>query len=138
MYLYNEFILYKEFIINIVNTINTLPCPSKSNSKRIELTLHTSCYWGLRLTLCYIEKQKPRTTPVASHRANQWAMMTWYDIIACFVLFFSIMANESRKNFEELTQPSWQLRAAKSRKVEDQGFSFSLKKTSKFLKEMPR
>ena len=111
MYLYNEFILYKEFIINIVNTINTLSCPSKSNSKRIELTLHTSCYWGLRLTLCYI---------------------------ASLFLFFSIMANESRKNFEELTRPSWQLRAAKSRKVEDQGFSFSLKKTSKFLKEMPR
>ena len=29
-------------------------CPSKSNSKQIELTVHTSCYWGLRLTLCYV------------------------------------------------------------------------------------
>ena len=38
---------------NILNDKNTLSCPSKSNSKRIELTLHTSCYWCLRLTLCY-------------------------------------------------------------------------------------
>ena len=45
--------LYNEFIINILNDINTLLCPSKSNSKRIELKMHTSCYWGLRLTLCY-------------------------------------------------------------------------------------
>ena len=44
--------LYNEFIINIINDINTLLSPSKSNSKRIELTGHTSCYWGLRLTLC--------------------------------------------------------------------------------------
>ena len=48
MYLYNEFIL---------NDINTLSCPSKSDSKRIELTEQTSCYWGLRLTLCYIIKR---------------------------------------------------------------------------------
>ena len=45
--------LYNEFIINILNDINTLSCPSKSNRKQIELTVHTSCYWGLRLTLCY-------------------------------------------------------------------------------------
>ena len=44
--------LYNEFIINILNNINNLLCPSKSNSKQIELTVHTSCYWGLRLTLC--------------------------------------------------------------------------------------
>ena len=30
-----------------------LSCPSKNNSNTIELTVHTSCYWGLRLTLCY-------------------------------------------------------------------------------------
>ena len=45
--------LYNEFIVNILNDINTVLCPSKSNSKQIELTVHTSCYWGLRLTLCY-------------------------------------------------------------------------------------
>ena len=39
--------LYNEFIINIQNDINTLSCPSKNNSKQIELTVHTSCYWGL-------------------------------------------------------------------------------------------
>ena len=44
--------LYNEFIINILNDINTLLCPSKSNSKQIELTVHISCYWGLILTLC--------------------------------------------------------------------------------------
>ena len=49
--------LYNEFIINILNDINTLLCPSKSNSKRIEFTVHTSCYWGLRLTLCYIQQK---------------------------------------------------------------------------------
>ena len=26
-------------------------CPIKDNSNTIELTVHTSCYWGLRLTL---------------------------------------------------------------------------------------
>ena len=25
----------------------------KNNSNTIEITVHTSCYWGLRLTLCY-------------------------------------------------------------------------------------
>ena len=45
--------LYNYFTNNIVNYINTLSCPSKSNSKRIELTVHPPCYWGFRLTLCY-------------------------------------------------------------------------------------
>ena len=45
--------LYNEFIMNILNDINTPSCLSKNNSNTIELTLHTSCYWGLRLTLCY-------------------------------------------------------------------------------------
>ena len=47
--------LYNEFTINILNDMNSLLCPSKSNSKRIELTVQPSCYWGLRLTLCYLE-----------------------------------------------------------------------------------
>ena len=38
-------------------SLNTLSCPSKSNSKRIELTVHTSCYWGLKLTLCYKDSE---------------------------------------------------------------------------------
>ena len=33
--------LYNEFFINILNDINTLSFPSKSNSKQIELTVHT-------------------------------------------------------------------------------------------------
>ena len=45
--------LYNEFIMNINNDINSLSCPSESNSNKIELTVHTSCYWGRRLTLCY-------------------------------------------------------------------------------------
>ena len=45
--------LYNQFIMNIRNDINTLLCPSKNNSDTIKLTLHTSCYWGRRLTLCY-------------------------------------------------------------------------------------
>ena len=44
--------LYNEFIIKVINDINTLLCPSKSNSKQTEPTVHTSCYWGRRLTLC--------------------------------------------------------------------------------------
>ena len=39
--------LYNEFIINIINDMNTLLCPSKSNSKFNE-PVHTSCYWSLR------------------------------------------------------------------------------------------
>ena len=40
--------------MNSVNYINTMPCPIKSNSNTIELTVHTSCNWGLRLnsTIC--------------------------------------------------------------------------------------
>ena len=45
--------LYNEFIMNILNDINTLLCPSKNNSNTIELTVNTSYYWGRRLTLCY-------------------------------------------------------------------------------------
>ena len=44
MYLYNEF---------TINILNTLSFPSKSNSKLIELKVHTSCYRGHKLTLCY-------------------------------------------------------------------------------------
>ena len=46
--------LYNECIMNILNDMNTLSCPSKDNSNTIELTAHTSCSWGLRLTLCYM------------------------------------------------------------------------------------
>ena len=38
--------------MNILNDINTLLCTSNINSNPIELTVHNSCYWGLRLTLC--------------------------------------------------------------------------------------
>ena len=41
--------LCSEFQMNILNDMNTLSCPSKNNSNTIELTVHTSCYWGLRL-----------------------------------------------------------------------------------------
>ena len=44
--------LYNEFIMNILNDINTPSCPSKNKSKKMELAVHTSCYWGLRLNLC--------------------------------------------------------------------------------------
>ena len=39
--------------MNILKDINTVLCLLKSNSNTIELTVRTSCYWGLRLTLCY-------------------------------------------------------------------------------------
>ena len=45
--------LYNEFLMNILNDINIVLCPLKSNSNTIELTVHTSCYWGLGLILCY-------------------------------------------------------------------------------------
>ena len=45
--------LDNEFIINILNDLNTLSCHSNSDSNTIELTVHTSCCWGRRLTLCY-------------------------------------------------------------------------------------
>ena len=32
-------------------------CPIINNSNTIELKVHTSCYWGLRLTLCYCFKR---------------------------------------------------------------------------------
>ena len=44
-----------EFLMNIQNDKNTVSCPLKSNSNTIEFTVQTSCYWGLRLTLCYLQ-----------------------------------------------------------------------------------
>ena len=44
--------------MNILNDINTLLCLSKDNSNTIELAVHTSCYWGGRLTLCYYKYLK--------------------------------------------------------------------------------
>ena len=41
--------LYNEFIMNILNDMNTLSCPSENNINTIELTKH---YRGFRLTLC--------------------------------------------------------------------------------------
>ena len=49
---YNHMNLYNEFIMNILNEVNILSCPTKNNSNTFELTVHTSCYRGLRLTLC--------------------------------------------------------------------------------------
>ena len=43
--------------MNILNDIKTMLCPIYSNSNTIELTVHTSCYWGLELTLCYYGKK---------------------------------------------------------------------------------
>ena len=35
--------------------INTMSCPIIFNSNTIELIVRTSCYCGLRLTLCYLQ-----------------------------------------------------------------------------------
>ena len=35
--------LYNEFLMNILNDINTMSCPIKINSNTIKLTVHTSC-----------------------------------------------------------------------------------------------
>ena len=40
--------------------INTVLCPIIFNSNTIELTLHASCYLGLRLTLCYVATSEGR------------------------------------------------------------------------------
>ena len=44
--------LFNEFIMNILNDKNTLSCPRKNKSNTFVLTVQTSCYRGLRLTLC--------------------------------------------------------------------------------------
>ena len=44
-----------KFLMSILNNINTVLCPLKSNGNTIELTVLTSCYWGLRLTLCWLD-----------------------------------------------------------------------------------
>ena len=43
--------LYNEFLMNILNDINIVSCPFKSNSNTIELTVHTSCFGVINL-LC--------------------------------------------------------------------------------------
>ena len=49
--------------------INTMSCPIIFNSNTIELTVQTSCYCGLRLTLCYYQEWS-----LWSHcGANGWA-----------------------------------------------------------------
>ena len=40
-------------VSNFIRNINTMLCPIICNSDTIELTVHTTCYWGLRLTLCW-------------------------------------------------------------------------------------
>ena len=50
MLLYNANL--KRISNEIVNEINTMLCPIKVNSNTVELTVHTSFYWGLKLTLC--------------------------------------------------------------------------------------
>ena len=47
--------------MNILNDINTMSCPIENNSNTIELTVHTSCYWGLTLTVLFL--REPLTTP---------------------------------------------------------------------------
>ena len=44
---------YIAFLMKILNDKKAMSCPIKNNSNTIELTLHTSCYWVLRLTLYY-------------------------------------------------------------------------------------
>ena len=43
------------FVVLFARLRNTVSCPLKSNSETIELTVQTSCYWGLRLTLCFLQ-----------------------------------------------------------------------------------
>ena len=43
--------LYNKFLMRILNDINIMLCPIKSDSNTIELTVHASCYWFLDL-LC--------------------------------------------------------------------------------------
>ena len=52
--------LHNEFLMNILNDINTMSYPIKNNSNTIELTLHTSCYFVLDL-LCVSIKESKRT-----------------------------------------------------------------------------
>ena len=66
-------------IMNILNDINTILCPIKSNNNTIELTAHTSCYWGLRLTLCY----KPRQSkPLSSYTFYPYTYIITDDFLA--------------------------------------------------------
>ena len=69
--------------MNILNNINTVPCPLKSNSKTIELTVHTSAYLGLRLTLCY--------TPVLLTRGltTAWAPHSPTITVKTFYIFLN-------------------------------------------------
>ena len=48
-----------EFLMNIINDINTMLCPIKNNSNTIELTVPTSCYWVLDL-LCVTNNKTVR------------------------------------------------------------------------------
>ena len=41
-----------------------MSCPILIKSNTIELTVHTSCYCGLRLTLCEINKAKDYSFPL--------------------------------------------------------------------------
>ena len=49
-----------------MDDIKTMSCPILSNSKPFELTVHTSTYGGLRLTLCYQTPIQP--LPTCRHR----------------------------------------------------------------------
>ena len=53
-----------------IGDINTLSCPSKSNSNTIELTVDTSCYCG-RLTAFYIQIEKYETIHIFVFKFEQ-------------------------------------------------------------------
>ena len=42
----------------------------KSNSNTVELTVHASCYWRLRFTLCYSYQSKNHHTPNRAEAAQ--------------------------------------------------------------------
>ena len=49
-----------------------MSCPIIINSNTIELNVHTSCYVGLRLTLCYLVPPVPASSPSAGTRSGGW------------------------------------------------------------------
>ena len=63
---------YNEFLMNILNDINTMSFPIKSNSNTIELTVHISCYWVLDLLCVNI-----KAMDIPSAQPNQLPPYFW-------------------------------------------------------------
>ena len=80
-----------------------MSCPIISKSNTIELTVHTSCYCGLRLTLCYRDCSKTIKD-----------VKTWKSIMLPFEICCIIPLGTALEKLKSENLPQWLRKVYKS------------------------